>query len=406
VGANTKKTGHTWDFRSRFRARAFGWKSQPAITRVKQAVAEISKAARTDPMLGAEGAILLFERLSPALEQIDSSSGAIGSAVNHAITELVPVIAQAPADRKTREKWLERLYRAHEDDQIPYIEILGDYWGELCGTKEIASAQADKLIGITRMALSSDKNLRGHFHGTSMCATALLRAERYDELIELVSGKCLWHYKRYAAKALAAQGKTREAIDYAEACRSPWAADWDINRVCEETLLAAGLADEAYQRYGLLGNRHGTYVATLRAIAKKYPHKRPAEILGDLVTAAPGEEGKWFAAAKDIGLYAEALDLASRAPCEPKTLTRAARDFLEDNPDFALGSGMLALRWLVRGHGYEITSADVWAAYATTMKVAERLGRSDQTKAQIRKLVAEIPGGFACRILERELAEG
>ena len=82
MGAKPKKTSHSWAFKPRFRARAFGWKSQPAITRVKQAVSEISKAARTDPMLGAEGAILLIERLSPALAQIDSSSGAIGSAVN------------------------------------------------------------------------------------------------------------------------------------------------------------------------------------------------------------------------------------------------------------------------------------------------------------------------------------
>jgi hypothetical protein len=32
---------HKWEFKARFRRRAFGWKSQPAITRIKQAVAEI-----------------------------------------------------------------------------------------------------------------------------------------------------------------------------------------------------------------------------------------------------------------------------------------------------------------------------------------------------------------------------
>jgi hypothetical protein len=96
---------HTWEFRARFRRHAFGWRSQPAIQRLKQAVSEIKKAARRDPVLGAEGAVLLLERLSPALEQVDSSSGAIGTAVNHAITELVPVIAGAPADARTRERW-------------------------------------------------------------------------------------------------------------------------------------------------------------------------------------------------------------------------------------------------------------------------------------------------------------
>jgi hypothetical protein len=56
--------------------------------------------ARHDTLLAAEGAVLLIERLSPALEHVDSSSGAIGSAVNHAIDTLAQIIASAPADPK------------------------------------------------------------------------------------------------------------------------------------------------------------------------------------------------------------------------------------------------------------------------------------------------------------------
>lgn len=67
---------------ARFRRHAFGWKSQPAITRVREAVTEITQATRTEPVHAAEGAVALIERLSPALEQVDSSSGAIGTAVN------------------------------------------------------------------------------------------------------------------------------------------------------------------------------------------------------------------------------------------------------------------------------------------------------------------------------------
>lgn len=44
---------------------------------------------RSDPVLAAEGAVLFLEKVSPALEHVDSSSGAIGTAVNHAIEELV-----------------------------------------------------------------------------------------------------------------------------------------------------------------------------------------------------------------------------------------------------------------------------------------------------------------------------
>ena len=116
-----------WAFATRFRRRAFGWRSQPAIARIKEAVSEIKKAARKDPLLGAEGAVLLLEKLSPSLEHVDSSSGAIGSAVWHAIEELVPIIVGVPADEALRAKWLERLWIAFEADQIPYIESLGDF---------------------------------------------------------------------------------------------------------------------------------------------------------------------------------------------------------------------------------------------------------------------------------------
>lgn len=48
---------HKWEFKAGFRRHAFGWKSQPAITRIKPAVAEIKKVAKKDPVLAAEGAI-------------------------------------------------------------------------------------------------------------------------------------------------------------------------------------------------------------------------------------------------------------------------------------------------------------------------------------------------------------
>ena len=129
-----KTRAYKWEFRARFRRRAFGWKSQPAIKRIKEAVSEIKKVARRDDLLAAEGAVLFLEKISPAIEQVDSSSGSIGTTVNNAITALVPIISEARADTKTRASWLERLFEAHGQDEIPYIESLADYWGELCGT--------------------------------------------------------------------------------------------------------------------------------------------------------------------------------------------------------------------------------------------------------------------------------
>lgn len=207
-----KTTGHSWRFKARFRRHAFGWKSQRAITRLQEAVAEIRQVARIEPLLGAEGAVALLERISPALENVDSSSGAIGTAVNRTIAELVPTIATAPADANTRALWLERLFEAHGADQIPYIERLADYWGDLCGSIDVASEWADRLSGVTRLALSRDKDVRSYFHGTSACLSAFFAAGRYDELIELVQGDIFWPHKRWAVKALLAQGRNAEAL--------------------------------------------------------------------------------------------------------------------------------------------------------------------------------------------------
>ena len=63
-----KRPKHKWVFRRRFRRHAFGWRSQPAVKRVKEAVSEIKKVARTDRLVSADGAVLFIEKVSPALE--------------------------------------------------------------------------------------------------------------------------------------------------------------------------------------------------------------------------------------------------------------------------------------------------------------------------------------------------
>ncbi len=402
-----KAPAHKWTFRARFRRHAYGWKSQPAIKRIKEAVAEIKKVARKDPLLAAEGAVLFLEKVSPAIEQVDSSSGAIGTAVNNAVAALVEVIAAAPAGEDTQAKWLDRLWEAYQDDDIPYLESLGDHWGELCANPEVASHWADELIGTCKMAWSPDPELRGFFKGTTICLSALLAARHHEELLELLdmAPYKMWHYRQYGMKALAAMGRKAEAIRYAEVGRGLNDSPVAIARACEEVLLSSGLADEAYERYGLVANQAGTYLAWFRAVAKKYPQKPKAEVLADLVAHTPGNEGKWFAAAKSAKLFDEAIELANRTPCSPQTLTRAARDFEEKNPNFAVEAGMAALRWLVEGYGYEITSADVFAAYSHTMKAAEQAGVANETRARIRALVSRETFGdrFVTRILGRHL---
>jgi len=107
---------------------------------------------------------------------------------------------------------------------------------------------------------------------------------------------------------------------------------------------------------------------------------------------------------KEAGLLDLAIELANRSPSDPRTLSRAARDFTDRNPAFALEAGLAALRWLGQGYGYEITRADVWTSYSQTMQVAEQLGRRDEIRARVRELTAN--GGFVAEVLGRELEPG
>ncbi len=104
-------------------------------------------------------------------------------------------------------------------------------------------------------------------------------------------------------------------------------------------------------------------------------------------------------------LFDEAIALANQTPCDPKTLTRAARDFAETHPAFAVEAGLAALRWLVRGYGYEMTSADVWAAYAHTIKAAANAHGSDEIRSRIRAIIdgANARGGFVAKIIGRDV---
>jgi len=402
-------TTHKWQFVARFRRHAFGWRSDTPIQRIKEAVSEIKQVARKEPVVAAEGAVTLLEKLSPALEQVDSSSGALGTAVNRAIDTLVPIIAKPDVDQRVRQRWLERLWDAVQNDEIPYIELLGDYWGELCATTELASAWADEFLPLVEYVWSPQASGHGFFKGTSACLASLYAAGRYEQLLILLDRARFkwWGDRRWGVRALVAMGRKAEALRYAEDSRGLNAPLSDIARTCEVILLSSGLVDEAYRRYALEANQGSTNLATFRAIARKYPHKPQADILRDLVASQPGAEGKWFAAAKDAGLFDVAMELATRSPTDPRTLARAARDYRAIRPDFAVASGLTALRWISLGHGYEITGKDVLDAYAAVMQAAPGAGMDEhRIKEQIREMISgSQPGNqFVKTILARQLS--
>jgi hypothetical protein len=57
---------HRWQFASgSFRRNASGWRSQPAIERVREAVVEFKKVARRALVLAAQRAVMFLEKLSP-----------------------------------------------------------------------------------------------------------------------------------------------------------------------------------------------------------------------------------------------------------------------------------------------------------------------------------------------------
>lgn len=380
---------YKWTFPARFRTGTYSWKaSRLACQRLREAVSEIKKVAKKDPVLGAEGAVRLMEKLWPALEHIDTSSGALGSAVYKTLNALIPIIVKAPADDKTRSKWLDRLWQAMADDGVDYLSPVGDRWGEICGSAEVAGRWADYLISTLRSCWS-DPNPGRYFHGTTACLSCLLVAGRHRELLDLLEldRHPMWHNRRYGVEALLALGKKADAVQYAEASRGLNQPDSMIDQACEAILISSALHEEAYQRYGLGAAVGNSYIARFRAVAKRYPMKDKSQILADLIATTPGEEGKWFATAKEIKLFDLALELASRSHCDPKTLTRAARDYLDTEPTFALGSAMAALRWLSEGWGYEVTSADVVEAYDRAMDAAFRLNQVDDVARQIRQFV-------------------
>jgi len=109
------------EFKARFRRHAFGWRSQPAVQRVKQAVTE-SKGSPPGPLARPRGSDLSRASLAGARAR-RQLLGAIGTAVYHAIEQLVPVIAGAAATPKTRDR-CSTAVGGPRSRQMPYIESL------------------------------------------------------------------------------------------------------------------------------------------------------------------------------------------------------------------------------------------------------------------------------------------
>jgi hypothetical protein len=385
-------TKHSWKFKPRLRCRAFGWKgSRFACQRLKEAVSEIKKVARVDPVTAGDGVVSLMERIWPAFQDIDTSSGTLGGAVYWAQLELLPIAIEAPADRKTRDRWLDRFWQAIQEDGVDYLSPVEDRWGDLCCSPDVASYWAEQLIGLLRTAWS-DPRPGNYLPGTSVSLSSLLAAGRHQELLELLALQRFpfWHHRKFGVQALLAEGRTDEALAYAEASRGLNQPDASIDAACEKILLDIGRAHEAYKRYALTANASSTGLATFRVIVRKYFSHDPRKILLDLARSS-GDPGRWFAAAKDAGFLDLALEFAQTGRTDPRTLSRASRDLFQKDTRFSLQVGRLAIERILEGYGYELTGADVIDAYNHFMAAALKLGVASQARIDVLDLTAKQP---------------
>jgi len=298
-------TVHKWLFASSFRYHGFTLTDNP-VPNIKEALTEIRLVCKSRPELAAHGAVLFLEKISPAIELVDSTSPILHKAVHSAIQTLAPIMIKAKVEQRVRDRWLERLWEALQVDQMPYIEPLGAYWGELCVSKESAAAWAEHFLPLVENMWEDQVYPHGHFCGTFACLSALYAAGQYHELLLLMDNVSFqyWRYRCWGVKALVAMGNKAAAIRYAKqtTVKDKYSVAKEIALSCEEIILSSGMYVEAYNRYALVANRKTTPLATFRAIVKKYPQIAPANILTDLIAAQPESAGKLSTAAKDAGL--------------------------------------------------------------------------------------------------------
>ncbi|MEW6533991.1 MAG: hypothetical protein AB1454_00045 [Candidatus Auribacterota bacterium] len=379
---------HTWNFKKYFRKGAFGWKGTTLATkRLKEAVSEIKKVNKTDPFLAGDGCVILMECLYPALEHIDGSSGALGSAVDKALNELIPILIDVPAIKEKRKRWLEQIHTAILNDGVQFLSPVEESWGKICVYPDLLNEWADRLIPEIKEVWSGKKEFQ--FHScTDICLSCLLESRRYDELENLLAlrKRKFWPYDKFQAEALRRQGRIAEALSYADSIRSGDHHDSEIMLFCESLLIQSGLKEEAYKKYGLNIRDGRTYLSQFKAISKKYPEYSEKKILLDLINQSDNKAA-WFASARQAGFLDIALECANSGYVDVKTLIRAGKDTIETETEFSMAVSLRAIELLLMGYGYEITNRDVLEAGTVFIFSAKKLGKMPDAVNELKNLL-------------------
>jgi len=181
-----------------------------------------------------------MERIWPAFQDVDTSSGALGGAVCWRSTNCCPLRSRLPPTERLGTSDGPPL-EAIEDDGVDYLSMVQERWGELCRSGEVASRWADKLLGLLRTAWS-DPRPGNYVRGTSVCLSSLVAAGRHQELLEVLALQRFpfWHDRQFGMQALLSQSRIEEALAYAEASRGLIQPDTAIDAACEKSCSILG----------------------------------------------------------------------------------------------------------------------------------------------------------------------
>ena len=344
---------------------------------LQRAVGELRRASRGDAVRAGEGAVVLLERMAPAMEAVEDVVGTLAGAAARAIDQVAPLLA-APVEDAVRDARLDRLWAALVADEVGHVRRLAEHWGSLCGTAARAGVWADRLLPAAREGLATA--------GSIACLAGQVAAGRHGEALALLAGRAIevWPERQFGVLALAAGGDVAAALAYARASNPLGHRHaQDIARVCEAVLRAAGRDEQAYAEFAFAAHARQNCRQTFEAVRRAYPAVAASRLLGDLLAASPGQEGRWFATACALRFYGLALEIVATSPCDPRTLLRAGLGRLEVDPAFAREVAVAALRWTCGGHGVEIAGDDVYAAFDLARVAAGRTDTLASTRSRI-----------------------
>ncbi len=385
--------GHPWKFLATVDRQTFAsGKPATAVRTLRQAVSELRRTAKTQPLIAAEGVFELLVRLGPALAPVDESSGSLEHAVARTLDATVE-LARGAASCPQYDGWLDQLAHAvvyeGADTTGCVHQAISLRWGSLCGTRAAAERWIERLLPDVVRQWSTPE---GYAVGGLACLSCLSACGHHTRVLELL--KCrpvpIWVERQFGVHALVELDRIDEALTYAQ-YSNPLGHHYDseIARTCEALLLANGQRERAYRSFAIAAGQRQNCLQTYRTLAAKYPEVPESTLLSDLVASTPGEEGRWFATARHLRFFQLALELAKQTPCDPKTLHRAAADHLAQDPAYAGELARAALKWLIAGFGVEISAEDVYASYDLAKKA---LARSDRGVAGVVLLNRELKG--------------